>query len=171
MRRGSESRSLSPQFYGESTVARVGTTQLEHSRRGSSVDSRYSDSDAESYPYSEDERERKKLRNREIIYTSLAAATTVAAANNIYQSTKAQQARRRALRNGTMHPAEAMLAKNKALVLDLLGVGVAAIGVNNAVNGWKKLQDEKQAREEAHREFDRRREQRKMLTVGSDDYR
>ena len=95
--------------------------------------------DEDPYFDSADEAERqKKARNKQLLYTGLAAITTIAATNNIYQSTKAHKAREIEIREGVMCEAEAKRKRNKAVAMDLFTVGVGAICVNNAVNGWKK---------------------------------
>ena len=95
--------------------------------------------DEDPYFDSADEAERqKKARNKQLLYTGLAAVTTIAATNNIYQSTKAHKAREIEVREGVMCESEAKRKRNKALAMDLFSVGVGAICVNNAVNGWKK---------------------------------
>ena len=83
---------------------------------------------------------RKKMHNKTLLYTGLASVTTIAAANNIYQSTKASLARRQHLEQGEMCAAETKNMRNKAIMLDLFNVGVAAIGINSAINGWKTLE-------------------------------
>ena len=99
-----------------------------------------------------DETERqKKARNKQLLYTGLAAITTIAATNNIYQSSKAHKARAKEVNEGIMCESEAKSKRNKALAMDLFSVGVGAICVNNAVNGWKKTKVMR-AEEEARRE-------------------
>ena len=39
-----------------------------------------------------------------------------------------------------MSHSEAMRAEKKALMLDVLSVGVAAVGLNNVRMGWKKVE-------------------------------
>ncbi|MCJ1282223.1 hypothetical protein MMC26_001546 [Xylographa opegraphella] len=120
-----------------------------HSRR-SSRDSRRSSSTDSDVPMSETEAdEQKKLRNKKYIYTGLAGITTIAAANNIYQSTKAHETRRKSHRetwsSDPADIAEARSKRNKAILMDIFSVGVAAVCVNNAVNGWKKATAESEA--------------------------
>ena len=99
------------------------------------------DSDSESYHSSDDrEREQAKLRNRKLLYTGLACVATIAAGNNIYQSTKAHHARRKQVEEGKLEMGEAMKMRRKALVLDLASVGVAAVGLNNVRMGWNRVQ-------------------------------
>ena len=81
-----------------------------------------------------------KLRNKKLLYVGLACVTTLAAGNNIYQTTKAHHARRRDVEQGEMSHAEAERLRKKAFMLDVLSVGVAAVGVNNARMGWKKVE-------------------------------
>ena len=39
-----------------------------------------------------------------------------------------------------MSHTEAIRARNKAVMLDVLSVGVAAVGLNNVRMGWKKVE-------------------------------
>lgn len=80
------------------------------------------------------------MRNKKLLYASLASVTTVAVSNSIYQSTKTSIARRQQVKQGEVCAAEAKSFKNKTIMLDVLSVGVAAIGIKNAANGWKKLE-------------------------------
>ncbi|MCJ1478082.1 hypothetical protein MMC13_006757 [Lambiella insularis] len=113
-----------------------------HHSRHSSSDSRRSSSTDATYLSENEEEKAKKLRNKKLLYTGLAGITTIAAANNIYQSTKAHEARRKAKAENRDFSdaalADARKQRNKAVMLDLFSVGVAAVCVNNAVNGWKK---------------------------------
>ena len=59
-----------------------------------------------------------------------------------------------------MCKAEARHARNKALALDVAAVGVAAIGVNNAVNGWKKTNSLRREDAAAKEKWNERREVR-----------
>jgi len=44
------------------------------------------------------------------------------------------------VRSGALCEQGARREKNKAVLMDLLSVGVAAVCVNNAVNGWKAME-------------------------------
>ena len=129
-------------------------------------DSKDNDSDWDEYSSEEEKRKEKKARNRKLIAAGLASITTVAAANNIYQSSKAHKARRRLVSEGRMCTSELKRQKTNAIMLDLFSVGVAAIGVNNAVNGWKSMENQ---RREHHKAYERHIEKReyheqKLLT-------
>lgn len=117
---------------------------------------------------SHDEAERqKKARNKQLLYTGLAAITTIAATNNIYQSSKAHKARKEDVREGLMCGSEAKSKRNKALAMDLFSVGVGAICVNNAVNGWKKTKTMKAEEEERRERWDaQQRSKRRRSMVG-----
>jgi hypothetical protein len=106
--------------------------------------------DNPSFTPEEEEARRKKARNKQLLYTGLAAITTIAATNNVYQSTKQHKARKEAVREGYMYESDAKRERNKAIAMDILSVGVGAICVNNAVNGWKKSKAMK-AEEEVRR--------------------
>ena len=96
------------------------------------------DSDSGYSSVNEDEKQIKQ-RNKKLVYTGLACITTAAAANNIYQNTKAHYARRNQVREGESRMLEAQRSKNKALLMDVFTLGVAAVGINNARMCWKKV--------------------------------
>ncbi len=99
--------------------------------------SHYDDSD---YDSAEEAEKLAKNKNRKLLYTGLACATTLAAANGIYQNTKAHQARHREFREGEKCNAEIQRLKNKALLMDLFTVGVVAVGLNNTRLGWRRVE-------------------------------
>ncbi|KAI4180241.1 MAG: hypothetical protein L6R41_007359 [Letrouitia leprolyta] len=107
---------------------------------------------------SDEERERTKVRNKTLLTGCLAAITTVAAGNNIYQSTKAHQARKFQIEDGKMTRDEEREMKKKGVKLDLMSLGVAAVCLNNAKNGWKRLESQRaEARKVAEKEEKERR--------------
>lgn len=83
---------------------------------------------------------RKKMRNKTLLYAGLACVTTVAASNNIYQSTKAHMGRRYEIQRGEMDVDQATKLRKKGFMTDLFSAGVGAVCVNNAFNGWKKYE-------------------------------
>ena len=97
-----------------------------------------SDSDSDLSADETYEQERK-MRNKKLLTVGLACITTIAAGNNIIQSTAAHHARRKLIEEGEMSMGESIKLRRRALVLDLVRVGVAAVGINNARNGWKKV--------------------------------
>ncbi|KAI4201592.1 MAG: hypothetical protein LQ346_002129 [Caloplaca aetnensis] len=99
-----------------------------------------SDSDTDSIVSSDAERERSKARNKTLLAACLATVTTVAAGNNIYRSTRAHAARKKQLQDGNLSEHEARAFKKKGTKMDLISLGVAAICLNNAKNGWKRLE-------------------------------
>lgn len=134
-------------YYGtlDNEIQRTASRESRRSSRNSrhsSRDSHRSSSTDVTYMSENEEEKVKKLRNKKFLYTGLAGITTIAAANNIYQSTKAHEARRKAKYENKDFSAKAMAEsrkeRNKAVMLDIFSVGVAAVCVNNAVNGWKK---------------------------------
>ena len=66
--------------------------------------------------------------------------TTIGTCNNIYQNTKAYEARKKAVREGQLSAAEAKRQRNKNIVQDVMALGVAAVCINNAKKGWKKVE-------------------------------
>ncbi len=77
---------------------------------------------------------------KQILYTGLACVATLAAANNIYQSAKAHHVRKKELEEGEITPAEAQKLKTQARKMDLISLGVAAVGAYNVRNGWKRAE-------------------------------
>ena len=71
--------------------------------------------------------------------TSMAVVTSVAAANNLYQSKKAHQAREKEVKEGRLGKDEAMARRRKGLMKDLVALGVGAVCVNNARKGWQRV--------------------------------
>ena len=127
------------------------------------------DDDWEYYSSEEERRKEKKARNRKLIAAGLASITTVAAANNIYQSSKAHKARRRLVAEGYMCNSELKRQKTNAIMLDLFSVGVAAIGVNNAVNGWKNMENQRREHHKAYmRHIEKREYHEQKLLAGPD---
>ena len=77
---------------------------------------------------------------KQILYTGLACVATLAAANNIYQSAKAHHVRKKELEEGEITPVEAQKLKMQARKMDLISLGVAAVGAYNVKNGWKRAE-------------------------------
>ncbi|KAL8939427.1 MAG: hypothetical protein Q9211_002752 [Gyalolechia sp. 1 TL-2023] len=99
-----------------------------------------SDSDSETDPIlsSGEGRKRSKAPNKTLLVACLTTITTVAARNNIYQSTNTHQARKKQLEEGRMSLQEERDMK-KGMKRDLMSLGVVAVCLNNAKNGWKRL--------------------------------
>ena len=77
---------------------------------------------------------------KQILYTGLACIAAVAATNNIYQSAKAHYTRQKELEEGQISGAEAQKLKMQARKMDLISLGVAAVGAYNVRNGWKRAE-------------------------------
>ena len=158
--RGSYAMPATPPQYPEEYV------RHRNSSRSSSVISHPVQEDPEFTATDEADRA-KKVRNKQLLYGGLAAITTIAATNNIYQSSKGHKERRLAVRNGDMTESEARSAKKKSIVMDLVSVGVGAICVNNAVNGWKKSKSLNADEEIRKHQWDHHvREERRKSMVG-----
>ncbi|KAL8829333.1 MAG: hypothetical protein Q9170_006217 [Blastenia crenularia] len=116
-----------------------------------------SDSDTNSIISSDEERERSKARNKTLLAACLATVTTIAAGNNIYQSTKAHQARKEQLEQGELTRYEAGEMKKKGTKLDLISLGVAAVCLNNAKNGWKRMESQQAEARKVRDEYEQKR--------------
>ncbi|KAL8936990.1 MAG: hypothetical protein Q9216_004646 [Gyalolechia sp. 2 TL-2023] len=118
------------------------------------------DSDTDSILSSDEERERSKVRNKTLLAACLATVTTVAAGNNIYQSAKAHQERKNQLEDGKMSRHEERDMKKKGVKLDLMSLGVAAVCLNNAKNGWKRLESQRAEARKVERKQEKERRHR-----------
>ncbi len=110
------------------------------SRSHSKSKSHRGDSDSD-YDSAEEAEKLAKHKNRKLLYTGLACVTTLAAANGIYQNTKAHHARHKEFREGEKCNAEVQRLRNKALLMDAFTIGVVAIGLNNTRIGWKRVEN------------------------------
>ena len=81
-----------------------------------------------------------QARNKKLLYTGLACVATIAAGNNIYQNTKAHHLRKKEVNEGEMCLSEEKRLRQKALLMDILSVGVVAVGINNVRMGWKRVE-------------------------------
>ena len=79
------------------------------------------------------------MRNRKLLYGGLAAITSMAAANNIFQAAKAHKARKAQLEEGGKCSHEEEKLKEKHRLMNVISLGVAAVGLYNVRNGWKKM--------------------------------
>ncbi|KAL8725388.1 MAG: hypothetical protein Q9181_006439 [Wetmoreana brouardii] len=121
--------------------------------------SRYSDSgsDTDSDSSSDEEQQRSKFRKKTLLAAGLATVTTVAAGNNIYQSTKAHQARRSRLCEERLSEKEAQELQKKGRKMDLISVGVAAVCLYNVRSGWKRWESQREEARKAQDQNDKRR--------------
>ncbi|CAD6565166.1 MAG: hypothetical protein ASARMPREDX12_005726 [Alectoria sarmentosa] len=161
---GSSPRRIrSRKHYNKDLVTRAGPNNAnspDHSRsiraprsrsRGPRRPSRRYDSDSDS-SLSDDNGGKKpqpKPPPKEILYTGLACVATIAAANNIYQSAKAHHTRQKELEEGEITSAEAQKKKMQARKMDLISLGIAAVGAYNVRNGWRRAE----GHWKAHREM------------------
>lgn len=123
-----------------------------------------SDSDTDSIISSEEERQRSKARKQTLLAACLATVTSIAAGNNIYQSTKAHAARKKQLQGGKLSDHEAAELKRKGRKMDLISLGVAAVCLNNAKNGWKRMEaQQEQARTTRSKYKKQRKSWEKMM--------
>ena len=116
---------------------------------------RYYDSGSDSSSGDDGKKAPPKSPPKQILYTGLACIASIAAANGIYQSAKAHHARRRELEEGEISSAEAQRLKAEHRKMDLISLGVAAVGAYNVRNGWKRAEGHWKAHKE--RQADERR--------------
>jgi len=123
---------------------------------------------------SEDEKVKKKSRKRLGLSGGLATIATIHAGHTVYQSVEKRQARKRAVREGTISREEAQKHKTRDRLQDAASVGLAALGIKGAYSEWKEMKEsvqERKEQEEARKRHSRKREarRRKMSLVGMSD--
>ncbi|KAL8986986.1 MAG: hypothetical protein Q9177_003766 [Variospora cf. flavescens] len=124
-----------------------------------------SDSDSDSIISSDEERQRSKARKQTLLAACLATATSIAAGNNIYQSTKAHAARRKQLQDGKLSDHEAAELKRKGRKMDLISLGVAAVCLNNAKNGWKRMEAQQEQARTTRNKYEKERKSREKMMM------
>jgi len=133
---------------------------------------------------SEDNRKGKKILRSEMLTTGLAAVATIHAAHNIAKGVGRRKKRHQQLKEGEITPEKARKRKIKSNVMDAASVGIAALGIREAVSEWKEAHElrnehkhfKEEAKERAQKRAQRRgRSQsvsyssRKPLSNDSDD--
>lgn len=117
---------------------------------------------------SEDEKQARKMKGKQILTSGLAAVATIHAAHGVYQSMDKRKLRQKAVREGRLSPAEAKKLKTKAMLQDAAAIGIAAMGVKGAVDEMKEAKnltaENKVFKAAKARRHERREERRKQLT-------
>jgi hypothetical protein len=118
------------------------------------------DSDSDLGSSSDDKRRRKKLRRKKLLATGFATAATISAAHGVVKTMEEHNKRRGKLREGEIWPEEARKRKVKANLASAASIGLAALGVKDAISEWKEvneLRSEHKRFNEEHRERSRKR--------------
>ncbi|KAL8965667.1 MAG: hypothetical protein Q9183_003743 [Haloplaca sp. 2 TL-2023] len=128
---------------------------------------KYDDSDSDSDSTSDsasssDEERRKKLSSRKktLLTACLATITTIGAGNNIYQSTKAHEIRKKQMEDGKLSHDEVEELKRKGRKMDLISLGIGGVCLYNARMGWKRMEMQQKEAREAEREKEKERKHR-----------
>ena len=130
------SQADSPNASLESSRDRGLTTGKHAASRGSK-----SDSDSDLGCSSEDNRKGKKILKNELLTAGLATVATIHAAHSIKKSVGKRKKRQQQLEDGEISPEEARKRKIKSNVLDAASVGLAALGIKEAVSEWKETRE------------------------------
>ncbi|KAL8849963.1 MAG: hypothetical protein Q9221_005069 [Calogaya cf. arnoldii] len=147
--RGSQSRSRSSRS----------SRRRRHSRYSDSSDSE-SDSDSDDEFWHEADRQTSAARNKKLLYTGLAAVSSIGAVNGLYQSTKAHQQRARELREGTLSKSEAAELKKQHWKRGLISAGLIGVSLYNTRLGWQRMKGKQVEEKKIREEFDMRRNQK-----------
>ena len=112
------------------------------------------DSESDLGHSSDDEDLKTKSRKRLAISGGLATVATIHAGNSVYQSMEKRQARKRALKDGTIDREEAAKHKSRDRLQDAASIGLAALGLKGAYSEWKEV---KETNEEFNEELEKRK--------------
>jgi len=116
------------------------------------------DSSSDSVSTTDMEKERKKMRGKELLTAGLAAVATIHAAHGVYSSMVASENRHKLVAEGEMTAEEARKRKSKNILQDVAAVGIAALGIKSAFSEWKEMNEQ---RHSVHELEEKRRKRRK----------
>ncbi|KXJ85415.1 hypothetical protein Micbo1qcDRAFT_210012 [Microdochium bolleyi] len=108
----------------------------------------------------DDERQAKKMKGKQILKAGLATVATIHAANEVYGSIHARNARHKAVRNGHLNPTEAKKLKTKAILQDTASVGIAPMSIKGVLGEMKEAREKTHEVREWQSEKQRRHERR-----------
>lgn len=134
------------------------------------------DSDSDLGSSSGEERDVKKSRKKTVLTGALATVATIHAGHSIQQSMEKRNARRKALEEGDISPAQARREKNRARLQDAASVGIAALGIKGAYSEWQSLRTSNQEINEKKETMERHRakreaRRRKSAMMAAQSYR
>jgi len=134
------------------------------------------DSDSDLGSSSEDEKELKKARRKQLMTAGLATVATVHAAHSVYQSMEKREARNRAVRERKITEEKARKEKNKNRLQDAASIGIAVLGIKGAMSEWQETREHQQELKEEKEKKERHRakreaRRRKMRMLAAQSYR
>jgi hypothetical protein len=123
-----------------------------------------SGSDSDLGSSSEDNRKGKKILRSGMLTTGLATVATIHAAHSIAKGVERRKKRHQQLKEGEITSEEARKQKLKSNVMDAASVGIAALGITEAVSEWKEAHElhneHKHFKEEAKERAQKRTQRR-----------
>jgi hypothetical protein len=129
----------------ESTYSKRRSNGRAYDERGHPISPRRyisSEGSESSYSSSVAGRIKRKEATRGMVDAGFAIVSTLNAARNIYDAFEKREARHKAMIGGEITPEEVRKFKMKATLQDTASVGVAALGIKEAISRWKGLQDD-----------------------------
>lgn len=120
---------------------------------------------AETIEITDEEKQRRKGRKRLLISGGLATVATIHAGHSVHQSMEKREARKRAVRDGTISKEEAKQHKARDRLQDAASLGLAALGIKGAYSEWKEVKehrDEEKEEKEKHDRHARKRSARRQ---------
>ncbi|KAI9678707.1 MAG: hypothetical protein M1817_005764 [Caeruleum heppii] len=114
------------------------------------------------YSSSDEIQTQKQMRKKEALAAGLACVTTLAVTNGVYQATKAHKTRRKQMTEseGNVCSAEAARLKEEHHKRNMIALGIAAVGLYNCRNGWRRMLTQRDEYHEAIEKHQKKREKR-----------
>ncbi|MCJ1288607.1 hypothetical protein MMC34_000135 [Xylographa carneopallida] len=137
-----------------------GDDRKDEKKRDNNSDSDSGSSSSSVLSSSEDERQHKHIRTKELLTAGLAAVATIHAASGVYSSMEARDKRYEQLRSGKISPEDARKEKTKAMLQDFAAVGVAALSIKGAMSKWQGAAAQHKTRKQHKKEKEERHQKR-----------
>lgn len=116
--------------------------------------------EAEIQETSDEKGRRKKLRRGTMLATGLASIATIHAAHSVYSGIEKRRKRIKQLEEGKITPQEARKRKFRSNLGDAANVGIAALGIQSAVEEWKEVGEKRKESSKFQKECQERHEKR-----------
>jgi len=93
---------------------------------------------------SEEEKERKKGRGKQLLLAGLATVATIHAAHSVYQTAEKHEKWKKELRKGEISESDMKKQRNRGLLQDTAAVGIAALGIKGAYGEWMEMKEKRE---------------------------
>ncbi|PLB43869.1 hypothetical protein P170DRAFT_430878 [Aspergillus steynii IBT 23096] len=108
----------------------------------------------------DEEKQKKKLTRQTLMATGLATVASIHAAHSVHSSMEQHHKRMEMVKDGEMSPEEARRRRIKGNVVDAASIGLAAMGINGALEEWKNVNEKRKERTTFSKSCNEKRNQR-----------